>query len=294
MYRLIKGVVSKYGIILSDNLHDDYTQLHARAKLRYSVTEDELVNTVIRPCNNQWWIDPEKRPELWLFDLEQHVLPKWFDTAIVEARLKKAFDCWRKEHVLIDMDIDELSSGYYWLIGCRVNLLRQNVQVKCYDTSIQTMCGRAEALLYGRSSIHEMKDFSMVHELRDDSHIHYMFDHSLLKKMRDDSSIHFMGDYSKVLKTSEFSRIKCMQNRSKVHTMTEHSLIYNMYDKAAVRKMKNATIINGMCSEAKVIEMWERSCVAAMGFDTSISEMHHNALARDLRQYPKMGVLRSN
>lgn len=194
----------KSGIILKDRCYIANTNSHSDMLKELGIDDTYLnatktfVRAELLPANKEWWTNPET----WRFRVDQDITTEWFelDRQKYEDEFRTAVKSWHKEHVLVDQEIEELTSGVYRLKGCKVKKLLNDVKVDfCYNSKIGEMWDNSKigimqgssqiGIMRGSSQIGEMKGSSKIDVMRDNSQIDVMWDNSQIGEMWDSSQI---------------------------------------------------------------------------------------------------------
>ena len=288
--------IFKSGIILKDSIEltrggdEDYYKLLSELHI---VDADSYVKARLVPQNDEWWVDPDKHPEKWIFAVEQDETPDWFEPEKYEAAFRSAVCVWWNQHVLIDQKIDELDTGYYHLKGCEVKKLRNNAEVVCYDTNIQTAEGNVIIhRLSGTSTVIRLCESAGIRIMEDKSAVHEMFDSTTIERMNDQSTVTKMYATSHILNMYELATVGMMWNKSIIHAMYDsaavqamwgNSTIQEMHQDAKVNRMRDHSLIVAMYGQAIVEEMWSKAVVDCMKDKTMVYEMRENSIVYSLQ-----------
>ena len=193
------GIILKNRCVIAQE-NDSHSNLLERLEIEDSQENAmrRFVRAELLPPNNEWWREPD---ESWKFNVDQDILPDWFteDSGKYEADFREAVKEWWKEHILVDKNIDELSSGYYRLKRCEVKKLLKDVQVMCDSSTVQKMYGSSTVQkMYGSSTVQVMCDSSTVQEMYGSSTVQKMCDSSTVQEMYGSSTVQVMCDSSTV------------------------------------------------------------------------------------------------
>ena len=190
MCRFKSGLILKNRCVIAEGANDSHSDL-----LESLGIEDNIENAMrvfvrveLLPPNEEWWTDPDT----WKENVDQDILPEWFenDKDRYFDEFRKAVKDWWKEHVRIDEEIEELSSGYYRLKRCKVKNMLKDVKAMMDNSTVQ-----------------DMRDNSTVQNMMDNSTVQDMMDNSTVQNMMDNSTVQNMMDNS-ISRDSENKKIK--------------------------------------------------------------------------------------
>ena len=141
MCKFKSGIILKNKCVVASADNDSHSYL--LRELSIEDTSENAMRKFVRaelvPDNDEWWTDPDA----WKFTVDQDITPEWFenDKGSYENKFREAVKDWWKEHVLVDQNIEELSTGYYMLKRCEVKKLLNNVKVVLDSSIVQHMWG---------------------------------------------------------------------------------------------------------------------------------------------------------
>ena len=249
------GLILKNRCVIAEGANDSHSDL-----LESLGIEDNIENAMrvfvrveLLPPNEEWWTDPDT----WKENVDQDILPEWFenDKDRYFDEFRKAVKDWWKEHVRIDEEIEELSSGYYRLKRCKVKNMLKDVKA--------------------------MMDNSTVQNMRDNSTVQDMWDNSTVQNMRDNSTVKNMMDNSTVQDMWGNSTVQDMWDNSTVKNMMDNSTVQNMRDNSTVQDMWGNSTVQDMMGNSTVQNMWGNSTVQDMWGNSTVQDMMGNSISRD-------------
>lgn len=266
MCKFKSGIILKTKSVVAQGSNDSHTDL--LKELNIDDTTQNAMTKFVRaeliPPNDEWWTNPDT----WEINIDQDITPDWFsnDKEKYIAEFREAVKTWWKAHVLVDKEIEELSTGYYRLKGCEIKRLTKDVQVMCSDSVIQEMSDNSIIqTMRGSSSVQEMHNSSTVLEMNDSSTVQVMNNNSWVQVMYDSSSVQVMCDSSSAHVMCDSSSVQKMYGRSSVEVM---------YGRSSVQEMYDSSIVQEMYGSSSVQEMYGRS---------SVQEMYGSSIARDYK-----------
>ena len=243
MCRFKSGLILKNRCVIADGANDSHSDL-----LESLGIEDNIENAMrvfvrveLLPPNEEWWTDPDT----WKENVDQDILPEWFknDKDRYFDEFRKAVKDWWKEHVRIDEEIEELSSGYYRLKRCKVKNMLKDVKAMLDNSTVQ-----------------DMRDNSTVQDMRDNSTVQNMWENSTVQDMWDNSTVQNMRDNSTVQNMWDNSTVQNMWENSTVQDMWENSTVQDMWENSIARDSENKKIkISSECDYEIVKEENKKS-----------------------------------
>ena len=258
------GLILKNRCVIAEGANDSHSDL-----LESLGIEDNIENAMrvfvrveLLPPNEEWWTDPDT----WKENVDQDILPEWFenDKDRYFDEFRKAVKDWWKEHVRIDEEIEELSSGYYRLKRCKVKNMLKDVKAMLDNSTVQNM--------WDNSTVQDMRDNSTVQNMRDNSTVQNMLDNSTVQNMRDNSTVQNMWGNSTV---------QDMWDNSTVQNMRGNSTVQNMLDNPTVQNMRDNSTVQNMWGNSTVQDMRDNSTVQNMWGNSTVQNMWGNSIARD-------------
>ena len=240
------GLILKNRCVIAEGANDSHSDL-----LESLGIEDNIENAMrvfvrveLLPPNEEWWTDPDT----WKENVDQDILPEWFenDKDRYFDEFRKAVKDWWKEHVRIDEEIEELSSGYYRLKRCKVKNMLKDVKAMLDNSTVQNM--------WDNSTVQDMRDNSTVQNMRDNSTVQNMWGNSTVQDMWDNST---------------------------VQNMRGNSTVQNMVDNPTVQDMRDNSTVQNMWGNSKVQDMRDNSTVQNMWGNSTVQNMWGNSIARD-------------
>ena len=241
------GLILKNRCVIAEGANDSHSDL-----LESLGIEDNIENAMrvfvrveLLPPNEEWWTDPDT----WKENVDQDILPEWFenDKDRYFDEFRKAVKDWWKEHVRIDEEIEELSSGYYRLKRCKVKNMLKDVKAMMDNSTVQDMWGNSTVQdMWGNSTVQDMWDNSTVQNMRDNSTVKNMMDNSTVQNMRDNSTVQDMWGNSTVQDMMGNSTVQDMRDNSTVKNMMDNSTVQNMRDNSTVQDMMGNSTVQDM------------------------------------------------
>ncbi len=294
MCRFKSGIILKSKVVVAPGENDSHSDLLKSLGIEddYIGASRTFVRTELIPDNDEWWVNPEEHPDAWKFVVDQDITPEWFDRETHEKDFREAVCKWWKEHVLVDREIDVLSSGYFRLKRCEIKKLCNNVKVYLSDSQVCEMCDSSQVYkMRDSSKVYVMFDSSQVGEMRGSSQVYKMRDSSQVGEMRGSSQVYKMRDSSQVYEMRESSKVDVMRESSKVYVMRDSSQVDVMYDGSQVCEMRDSSQVGEMCDSSQVGEMHNSSKVDVMYDSSQVGEMYDSSTARDFKNYPQIKVM---
>ena len=267
------GLILKNRCVIAEGANDSHSDL-----LESLGIEDNIENAMrvfvrveLLPPNEEWWTDPDT----WKENVDQDILPEWFenDKDRYFDEFRKAVKDWWKEHVRIDEEIEELSSGYYRLKRCKVKNMLKDVKAMLDNSTVQNM--------WDNSTVQNMRDNSTVQNMRDNSTVQNMRGNSTVQNMLDNSTVQNMRDNSTVQNMWGNSTVQDMWDNSTVQNMRGNSTVQNMLDNPTVQNMRDNSTVQNMWGNSTVQDMRDNSTVQNMWGNSTVQNMWGNSIARD-------------
>ena len=267
------GLILKNRCVIAEGANDSHSDL-----LESLGIEDNIENAMrvfvrveLLPPNEEWWTDPDT----WKENVDQDILPEWFenDKDRYFDEFRKAVKDWWKEHVRIDEEIEELSSGYYRLKRCKVKNMLKDVKAMLDNSTVQNM--------WDNSTVQNMLDNSTVQNMRDNSTVQNMRGNSTVQNMLDNSTVQNMRDNSTVQNMWGNSTVQDMWDNSTVQNMRGNSTVQNMLDNPTVQNMRDNSTVQNMWGNSTVQDMRDNSTVQNMRGNSTVQNMWGNSIARD-------------
>ena len=267
------GLILKNRCVIAEGANDSHSDL-----LESLGIEDNIENAMrvfvrveLLPPNEEWWTDPDT----WKENVDQDILPEWFenDKDRYFDEFRKAVKDWWKEHVRIDEEIEELSSGYYRLKRCKVKNMLKDVKAMLDNSTVQNM--------WDNSTVQDMRDNSTVQNMRDNSTVQNMRGNSTVQNMLDNSTVQNMRDNSTVQNMWGNSTVQDMWDNSTVQNMRGNSTVQNMVDNPTVQNMRDNSTVQNMWGNSTVQDMRDNSTVQNMWGNSTVQNMWGNSIARD-------------
>ena len=267
------GLILKNRCVIAEGANDSHSDL-----LESLGIEDNIENAMrvfvrveLLPPNEEWWTDPDT----WKENVDQDILPEWFenDKDRYFDEFRKAVKDWWKEHVRIDEEIEELSSGYYRLKRCKVKNMLKDVKAMLDNSTVQNM--------WDNSTVQDMRDNSTVQNMRDNSTVQNMRGNSTVQNMLDNPTVQNMRDNSTVQNMWGNSTVQDMWDNSTVQNMRGNSTVQNMLDNPTVQNMRDNSTVQNMWGNSTVQDMRDNSTVQNMWGNSTVQNMWGNSIARD-------------
>ena len=258
------GLILKNRCVIAEGSNDSHSDL-----LESLGIEDNIENAMrvfvrveLLPPNEEWWTDPDT----WKENVDQDILPEWFenDKDRYFDEFRKAVKDWWKEHVRIDEEIEELSSGYYRLKRCKVKNMLKDVKAMMDNSTVQNM--------WGNSTVQDMSGNSTVQNMWGNSTVQNMRGNSTVQNMRGNSTVQNMWGNSTVHDMMGNSTVHDMMGNSAVQNMRGNSTVQNMWGNSTVQDMRSNSTVQNMRGNSTVHDMWGNS---------TVQNMRGNSIARD-------------
>ena len=270
------GLILKNRCVIAEGANDSHSDL-----LESLGIEDNIENAMrvfvrveLLPPNEEWWTDPDT----WKENVDQDILPEWFenDKDRYFDEFRKAVKDWWKEHVRIDEEIEELSSGYYRLKRCKVKNMLKDVKAMMDNSTVQDMRDNSTVQnMMDNSTVQDMRDNSTVQDMRDNSTVQNMMDNSTVQDMWGNSTVQDMWGNSTVQNMRDNSTVQNMRGNSTVQDMRDNSTVQDMWGNSTVQDMMDNSTVHNMRGNSTVQNMMDNSTVQNM-MDNSISRDSEN------------------
>lgn len=308
MQHTIHGIVLEHGAQLGGGYFEYNTNMGTRC---YAPCANYVVAELV-PLEGQWWLDPVQYPEAWEYAIEGDAVPDWYCQTLQESLFRQEAQEWWRTHVLVNQELEELESGFYYLKYCKVKTLTGTVRVICQDTEIGYMDGNAVVVelgsnsrisrmsgysraefLFKNSSINSMEGFSFVKCLADYSVVGEMKEHSQIGVMYGNSTVKAMYNYSRIGGVCDRGLIRCMQDHSMISILEDSSVVYRMGDHAVVCRISDASIYK--TGDFSCIQtLWGHSVVEEMSGRSYIQEIHEHSIVKRMSEYSCIYALYGN
>ena len=250
MCRFKSGIILKNKIVIAPEDNESHSDLLKILGIKddYIGASKTFVRAELVPKkDDEWWIDPEEKPEKWVFVVDQDIIPDWFDKETHEKEFRESVCDWWRKHVLVDKKLEELKTGFYRLKRCEVKKLLNDVRVMLDSSQVGKMCDSSQVgKMWGSSQVGEMWGSSQVGE---------MWGRSQVGEMCDSSQVGEMWGSSQVGKMCDSSQVGVMCDSSQVGKMWDSSQVGKMCDSSTARDFKNYPVIKIMIPDGGKFEM---------------------------------------
>ena len=196
----------KSAIILKNRVYvpdiDSHTEMLEQLGIEdnYINAKKIFVRAKLFPSDDDYFSDISN----WEFNVDQDILPDWFDEEEARGRMIEAVKDWAKNRIYIGVNDLVLKDGAnYILKDCKNVIIYGNstVEYMSGNSTVKYMCGSSTVNnMCGNSTVKYMCDSSTVNNMCGNSTVEYMYDSSTVNNMCDSSIINI---YSKSINAKE-------------------------------------------------------------------------------------------
>ena len=120
-------------------IEDDY--LHAsKTFVRVEFTPPDNTKSLIEPLDR------------WTLEVDQDIVPEWWDEKADRQRVEEAVEIWRKGHVFTGGK-HIVTTGTVYAYGDAEVHVYNDATVAAYDSTIVTACGSAKVYAFGKTTV---------------------------------------------------------------------------------------------------------------------------------------------
>lgn len=120
-------------------IEDDY--LHAsKTFVRVEFTPPDNTKSLIEPLDR------------WTLEVDQDIVPEWWDEKADRQRIEEAVEIWRKEHVFTEGK-HSVKAGRVYAYGNAIVTAYNDATVTAYDNATVTACSNAKVYAFGKTTV---------------------------------------------------------------------------------------------------------------------------------------------
>ena len=120
-------------------IEDDY--LHAsKTFVRVELTPPDVVQSLMEPLDR------------WTLEVDQDIVPEWWDKKADRQRVEEAVEIWRKGHVFTEGK-HSVKAGKVYAYGNAIVTAYNDATVTAYDNATVTAYGNAKVYAFGKTTV---------------------------------------------------------------------------------------------------------------------------------------------
>ena len=176
----------KSAIILKDRIFMPDYDSHSKMLEELGITDDYInaskvfVRAELAPENGDVFSDIDG----WKLEVDQDIMPEWFDEKDCAERMRKAVKEWAKTHIFVGQNELKISHGENIFIkDCK------NVDI-CGDATVKNICGSATVKnIYDNATVEHICGSATVEHIFGDATVKNIYDNATVKNIYDSATV---------------------------------------------------------------------------------------------------------
>ena len=239
----------KSAIILKDRIFMPDYDSHSKMLEELGITDDYInaskvfVRAELAPENGDVFSDIDG----WKLEVDQDIMPEWFDEKDCAERMRKAVKEWAKTHIFIGQNDLKISHGENIFIkDCKnVDICNATVESICGNATVKYICGNATVkYICGNATVKYICGNATVESICDDAAVEYIYDNATVENI-----------YGKATVKSICcdATVKNIYGKATVESIYDNATVKNIYGKATVESIYGNATAESIYGNATVI-----------------------------------------
>ena len=232
----------KSGIILKNKVFVPEYDSHTEMLEELGIKDDCLnasktfVRVELLPADN----DMSSDIDTWELNVDQDIIPEWYDEDTYKPQVVEAVKAWAKDHVHIGVDNLKISTGRnHYIKNCKDVEIYGNATVKhicgsatveniCDSATVENICGSATVEnICGSATVENICGSATVENICDSATVKYIYGNATVENIYDNATV------------------ESIYGNATVESICDSATVENIYDSATVKYIcGSATIKN--------------------------------------------------
>jgi hypothetical protein len=212
----------KSGIVLKDRIycplnHDHHTQMLEELGIRDDSQFPNFVRVEMIPRDGDVFNHDLNN---WKLNVDQDFRPDWFDADKTEKEMKVKMQEAFEKMFIIDREVEEISSGEWYLKNGIIRRLGGNAIINVMRGSSQVN------EMWGSSQVKEMWESSQVKEMWESSQVKEMLGNSQVNVMRGSSQVFIPSSKNvKIVSINDNATVKDLSDKPKLIVANDFEIV---------------------------------------------------------------------
>lgn len=253
----------KSGIILKDRIfvpeYDSHTKMLEELGIEdnYLTASKTFVRFELSPEDN----DVFSSIDDWELNIDQDIIPDWYDEEIYKPQIVKKVKEWAKDHIHIGIDNLNIESGVnHYIKDCRNVCIGGSAAVKniCGNTTVKNICDSARVKhIFGSATVSYIGGCARVDCIGGCARV----DH-----IGDDATVKCIGGGAMVKAVRGSAKVENIFDIAKVENIFDSAKVKNIFDIAKVGYIGGCAKVDCIGGNATVDHIGDNAMIIGSGF----------------------------
>ena len=227
MCKLKSGIVLKNRVFVPE--YDSHTEMLEELGIKddYLNASKTFVRVELSPTDGDVFSDIDT----WKLNVDQDIMPEWYDEDIYKPQVVKAVKEWAKDHIHIGVDNLKISTG------------RNHCIKDCKDVDI---CGSAMVkYIHGNATVEYIHDNATVENIFDSATVKNIYGKATVKNIYYNATVENISCNATVKYIYDNATVKYIHDNATVENIFGNATVKNIFGNATVKNIScNATVKN--------------------------------------------------
>ena len=236
MCKLKSGIVLKNRVFVPE--YDSHTEMLEELGIEdnYLGASKTFVRVELSPTDGDVFSDIDT----WKLNVDQDIMPEWYDEDIYKPQVVKGVKEWAKDHIHIGVDNLKISTGRnHYIKDCKGVNLYGNATVEniCGKATVENICGSATVkYIYDNATVEYIHGNATVETICDKATVENICGSATVKYIYDNATVEYIHGSATVENIYGSATVEYIHGKATVE---------NICDKATVKKAKGLSVIFG-------------------------------------------------
>ena len=275
MCRLKSGIILKDRIFVPD--YDSHTKMLEELGIEdnYLTASKTFVRFELLPKDN----DVFSNIDNWELNIDQDIVPDWYDAEIYKPRVIAQVKDWVREHIHIGIDNLNIDSGdNHYIKDCRNVRIRGNATVEYIGGSTFVSCISDSVV------VSEISDSVMVDCVCDRAVVIFVHKNATIRNIYSNASVWYIYDNATIGNIFDNTTIRNICNSAFVKNIYGNAFVENIHGNAIIENIHGCAIVRNICNNAIIKNMSGNALVISSNFgwkNKNILSIFDNATFKD-------------
>ena len=275
MCRLKSGIIFKDRIFVPE--YDSHTKMLEELGIEdnYFTASKTFVRFELRPKDNDLFTDIDN----WRLNIDQDIVPDWYNEEIYKPRVIERVKDWAKEHIHIGIDNLNIDSGdNHYIKDCK------NVHIYG-NATVDYICGSTLVSCISDSVVvNEISDSVIVDCVCGEAVVRFVHKNATIRNIYTDASVWNICGNATIENIFNNTTIRNICNDAFVKNIYGNAFVENIHGNALVENIHGRAIVKNICNNAIIKNISGNALVISSNFgwkNKNILSIFDNATFKD-------------
>ena len=227
MCKLKSGIILKNRVFVPE--YDSHTEMLEELGIKddYLNASKTFVRVELSPTDGDVFSDIDT----WKLNVDQDIMPEWYDEDIYKPQVVEAVKEWAKDHIHIGVDNLKISTG------------RNHCIKDCKDVDI---CGSAMVkYIHGNATVGYIYDSATVGYICDNATVEYICGNATVEYICGNATVENICGSATVKYIYGNATVEYIHSSATVENIFGNTTVENIFGSATVKKAKGLSVIFG-------------------------------------------------